>query len=225
MVTASTPTAAAAARTSPTSSAVSPRPTMRPVLTSGRAGAAVAAAAGEDRVGPARALRLRRLARPRGGARQQRQRALVARLRPHVRVQARDGLEVVVEHVRAGGEDGAQRRFVAAQVRDEHLHGRVRRGGAHGGDGRREVRRPAVRQVVAGDAGDHDVAQAEATRRFGDAPRLVRVEGTDGGGRSRRRPSAVTGSRPPCPRPPRRRTGRPACRRRRGSGRSPCPDA
>ena len=62
---------------------------------------------------------------PSGRPREQLERALVARLRPHPRVQARDRLEVVVQHVGAGGEHGAQRRVVAAQVRDEHLDGRV----------------------------------------------------------------------------------------------------
>ena len=169
------------------------------------AGAAAPRGACSPAIGPRRA-------RPRGGAREQLERALVARLRPHLRVQARDGLEVVVQHVGAGGEDGAQRRFVAAQVRDEHLDGRRRRRGADGGDGRRELRRAAVRQVVARDAGDDDVPQAEAPGGLGDPARLVLVERAD----------ARVHARRPCPRPPPRRSGTPACTRRRGSGTSPC---
>ena len=195
MVTASTPAAAASASTSPTSAAVSPRPTMRPVLTSGRA--------------PSGSRR----ARPRGRAREQLERALVARLRPHLRVQARDGLEVVVEHVGAGGEHGAQRRFVAAQVGDEHLDGRVRHRGANGGDGRRELRRAAVRQVVARDAGDRRRAAGP-----GAAPPRRRGAARPRPGRGRRTPPRVPTV---ALRAPPRRSGTPACTRRRGSGTSP----
>ena len=48
--------------------------------------------------------------------------------------------------------------------------------------GRRELRRAAVRQVVPRHAGDDDVPQAQAPRRFADPARLVRVQGAHAGG-------------------------------------------
>ena len=87
-----------------------------------------------------------------------------------------DGLEVVVEDVGPGVHHGAQRGVGAVEVGDEDLDAHPGRGLAHPADRLGEDARAAVGQVVAGDAGDHHVLQAEPADRLGDASRLVVVE-------------------------------------------------
>ncbi len=135
-----------------------------------------------------------RVARPGRRPPQELQRAFVVGLWPHLGVEARHRLEVVIEHVRTGGENDRERRLVAAQVGDQHLDGGRRQLRAHGFDGGGEMAGPAVGEVVAGDARDDDVAQAQAPGRLRDAARLVGVDGARAG-RARRSAPHRSGSR------------------------------
>ena len=85
-------------------------------------------------------------------------------------------LQVVVEDVRARLHHGAERLLLAVEVRDQDLHAHERAAGADLADRRREGAGAAVGQVVAGDAGHHDVVEAHGGDRLGDAARLVVVE-------------------------------------------------
>src|SRR6185369_7705297 len=55
------------------------------------------------------------------GALQKSQRLLVIRVRPDASIQSRDGLSVVIEHVRLSVENGVERGFVAVEVWNQHL--------------------------------------------------------------------------------------------------------
>ena len=103
------------------------------------------------------------------------ERARIASARTRGAIQARHRLDVVVEHVGPRVEDDAQRRLVPLEIRDQHLE-------AAGGDPRPrlgdrpgEVRRAEVRQVVAIDGGDDDVAELEGVDGAGDLDRLLLV--------------------------------------------------
>ncbi len=158
--------------TSRTSASVSPRPSMRPdfVGSSGRRSSTRAST---------------------------REAAAVVRAGTHLGVQARDGLDVVVEDVGARVRDGVHRRrgsppksLVSTSTR---ASGTASRSAAID---RHEVRRAAVGQVVAGHRGDDDVLEPIRAAASARRARLVRVERL-----------AARGSRP-------RRSGSRACRRR-----------
>ena len=86
------------------------------------------------------------------------------------------GLEVVVEDVRPGLHHGPERLLLAVEVRDQDLDAHERAAGPDLADGRGEGAGAAVGQVVAGDAGHHDVVEAHRADRLGDAAGLVVVE-------------------------------------------------
>ena len=106
---------------------------------------------------------------------QDRVRTGVARLHAHLARQPRHRLEVVREHVGAGGQHDVDRAGVALEVAGQHLQHHVGADPLHGADRRRPVRGAAVGQVVPIDAGDHGVAQPELAQHGGDVFRLVRV--------------------------------------------------
>ena len=104
------------------------------------------------------------------------ERAVVAERRPDPLEDARHGLDVVGQHLRPGLEHLAEQLGLAVEVRDEVLHPGV---------GVELVDRPhrlgvqpgaAVREVVAGDAGDGGVAEPHLLHRLRDPPRLVPVQ-------------------------------------------------
>ena len=88
------------------------------------------------------------------------QRALVAAARARRAVQPRHGFDVVVQDVRPRVEHRAQRRFVSLEIGNQHFDAAAGIARARLRDRSREVRRAAVRQVVAIDRGDDDVARA-----------------------------------------------------------------
>ena len=110
-------------------------------------------------------------------ASEQPERLVVARLgAAHAPVQAADGLDVVVEDLGAGGEDGVERFLLdAEEVGCQHLDARLRQLHLDRADRRREVARTAVGNVVAVDRGDDDVLQLHLGRRLADPQRLERV--------------------------------------------------
>ena len=117
------------------------------------------------------------------GVGQDLQRAVVAGPLADGLLEPLDGLDVVVEDVRRGLHDRAQRRVEV--VGDEDLDTGVRAQAAQLADGRREGAGAAVGQVVAADAGDDDVLEAHDGDGLGDAARLVgvvpvRAAGLDG---------------------------------------------
>ena len=76
------------------------------------------------------------------------------------RGEALDGLEVVVEDVRAGVHDASDGAVVVVEIGDEDFDDDLRVRIADGFDGLGEMLGSAVAQVVAGDGGDDDVARA-----------------------------------------------------------------
>ncbi len=114
--------------------------------------------------------------RLRFGERQHVERLPVIRLRPHPPVQPRHGLHVVVEDVRPGLQHARHGIQVAAKIRRQHFHPRLRQRPPHLAHGFGEMARPAVFQIVAVHAGDHHVAQIHVRRHARHVGRLVRVE-------------------------------------------------
>ncbi len=98
-------------------------------------------------------------------ARQHCERAEVVRGRPCGALEARHGLEVVVQHVGARREDHVERVGVALAVGDQHLDRGRGHARPHRRDRRREPRRAAVGNVVARDARDHRVLEPEGGDR------------------------------------------------------------
>ena len=107
---------------------------------------------------------------------QQPQRMEIARTGTDAEVEPRHRLQIVVEHIRTGGDDDLERAVLAQEIRRQHLDGGRRRTGADGGDDGGEMRRPAVGEIVAIDGGDDDVVQPEAGDRLGHAFRFGRIE-------------------------------------------------
>src|SRR5207248_9116866 len=107
---------------------------------------------------------------------EQRQAVRVHRFGTNARVEAGHGLGVVVEDVRARLDHGADRLAVALEVGRQHLDGGTGAAPADGANGAREYPGAAVAQVVAVDAGDDRMAQAELRHRLGHAQRLTEVE-------------------------------------------------
>ena len=96
-------------------------------------------------------------------------------LRANPPVKARHRLQVVIEHVRLFRQYRLQRRPLTGEVRYQQLD---RDSGIAGTDlvqAADEVAGTAVGQVVAGDRGDHHVADTQLADRFGHPPGFVGV--------------------------------------------------
>src|SRR4029079_2419550 len=98
-------------------------------------------------------------------------------LHAHLARQPRHRLEVVREHVGRGVHHDVDRAGVALEVAGQHLQHHVGRRSRDGADGRRPVRGAAVGEVVAVDAGDHGVPEAQLGQHRRDVLGLVRVGG------------------------------------------------
>ena len=91
-------------------------------------------------------------------------------------VQASHRLDVVVEHLRPLGEHDPERLLLdAEEVRRQHLDRGVRQLRLQRADGRREVTRALVGQVVAVDRRDDDVPELHLRGRVREAERLERI--------------------------------------------------
>src|SRR5215203_5921612 len=101
------------------------------------------------------------------------ERAVVLRLWSHRRVQARHGLDVVVEGVRPRADERLYRVAVALEVRGEDLDGAAGDLIPYLPDGLREDGGPAVLKLVAVDAGNNGVLETHLLRGLGDAVGLV----------------------------------------------------
>src|SRR5207253_11328115 len=110
------------------------------------------------------------------GALQQFQRARVAALRPYLWVQAGNGLDVVVEDVRARPHHGRQRRLVTHEIRDQNLDAALRNPLANLPDGAGEDGGAPILELVAVDRGDDGVLEAHPLDRFRHPNRLAQVE-------------------------------------------------
>src|SRR5918998_895106 len=104
------------------------------------------------------------------------QRPLVLGLRPYRRVQARHGLDVVVERVGPGVYERPYRVPVSLEVGGKHLDGAAGDLLPYLPDGLREDGRPAVLELVAVHAGDNGVLEAHLSGGVGHAIGLVEVE-------------------------------------------------
>src|SRR5215217_381721 len=102
--------------------------------------------------------------------------APVLGLRPDRRVEARHGLDVVVEGVGPGVDDGPYGVPIALEVRGEDLDGAPRHVGPDLAYGRGEDRGAPVGQLVAVDAGYDGVIEAHLSGCVGDTPGFVEVE-------------------------------------------------
>ena len=111
------------------------------------------------------------------GVAQQLEGALVARAGADDAIEARDRFGVVVEHLGAGLDDDADGFAVALEVGDEDFDAAAGGLAANLFDDQGEGARAAEEVVVAIDAGDHCVLQAERGHCLGDPARLVEVDG------------------------------------------------
>ena len=91
-------------------------------------------------------------------------------------IEPRHRLEIVVEDVGPGFDDGLDRARLAHEVGGQDLDGGRRGGVADRPDDGREMAGAAIVEVVAVDRGDHDMVQAELAHRLGDMRRLVRID-------------------------------------------------
>jgi hypothetical protein len=78
--------------------------------------------------------------------------------------------------MRIGGEDGLDGRIAVVEIRHEHLDDDARIQFAHLLNGLREMFRPAVLQIVAGNSGDNNVLQIHPPRCFGNSRRFIRFK-------------------------------------------------
>ena len=99
--------------------------------------------------------------------------AFVLRLRPNGGVHPAHRLEVVRQDLRPGVDDPPQRVGVAAEVAHQRFDRRIGAGLVHPLDGLGPDGGSAVGQIVAIDAGDHDVLEPHERHRLGDPARLV----------------------------------------------------
>ncbi len=108
---------------------------------------------------------------------QQLERARIPSARPCHAVQARDGFGVVIQHVGTRIEHGSERRLVPPEIGNQHLEPALGQPRARFADRVGEDRGASVRQIVAVDRRDDDVAQAERVDGVGDADRFVGIGG------------------------------------------------
>ena len=111
------------------------------------------------------------------GVFEQAQSALVARSRAHHAIEARDGFGVVVEHFGAGIDDNPNCFGLSLEVWDQDFDLAAWSLAANLVDDHGEGSCAADQIVVAVNAGDDGVLQAENRDGFGDAARLVEVDG------------------------------------------------
>ena len=111
------------------------------------------------------------------GVAQQLKRPLVARAGADDAIEARDGLGVVVQDFGRGFDDDADGFAVALEVGDENFDAAAGGLAANFVDDHGEGARAADQIVVAIDAGDHCVLQAERGYGLRHAARLVEVDG------------------------------------------------
>ena len=97
-------------------------------------------------------------------------------------VQPADGLEVVGEHVGCGVEHGRDVGLATFEIARQDLDAAAGDLAPDRADARCPDPRPAVREVVTSDAGQHDVAQAHGADRVGDALGLAFVDRVGLGG-------------------------------------------
>src|SRR6201994_315088 len=102
-------------------------------------------------------------------------RALELRAAARDRVQPRDDLDVVVEHVWALGDDLRERHLLALEVGREHLDLALGRLAPYLTDHADERGGALVGEIVAVDGGDHGVAQSHSRDRARDARGLERI--------------------------------------------------
>ncbi len=88
----------------------------------------------------------------------------------------RHGFQIVVEHIRLGGDNALQGARLAQEVRRQDFDRCCRRGGADRPDHLLEMLSTAVFQIVAVDRGDDDVGKAHLLHGLGDVLRLCHVE-------------------------------------------------
>src|SRR6516162_10909981 len=96
--------------------------------------------------------------------------------RPNLGIEARNGLQIVVEDVWPRCDDGFERVRLVEKVGGQDLDCRARRGGADRTDRPSEMPRPAVVEIIPIHRGDDYVRQPECSDRLADALRLARVE-------------------------------------------------
>ena len=96
--------------------------------------------------------------------------------RPNLGIEARNGLQIVVEDVWPGGDNRFDCSRLVQKIGGQDLDRRAGRGGADRADRTREMLGAAIIQIVPIDRSHNNVRQPERRNRLGDALRLVRVE-------------------------------------------------
>ena len=101
----------------------------------------------------------------------------IPRARPHLRIEPRHSLEIVVEHVRPRLDHRFERRGRAFQeIRRQHFDRRLRRLAPHRPDRLGDMLGPAILKVIAVDRGDHHMVQPQLLDRHRDPARLEHVQ-------------------------------------------------
>ncbi len=111
------------------------------------------------------------------GVAQQLEGSLVARAGSHHAIEARHGLGVVVQHFGFGFDDDSNRFTVALKIGDQHFDAAAGSQPADLFDDHGECARASDEIIIAIDAGDDGVLQAEGGDGFGDAAGLVEIDG------------------------------------------------
>ena len=94
----------------------------------------------------------------------------------NARRQAADGFQIVREDFRPGIHHDVERAQVATEIAAEDLDPRAGDAFVNRAHGIGEDQRAAVREIVAVDRGQHEIAPAQLTHRLGDAHRLEPID-------------------------------------------------
>ena len=101
--------------------------------------------------------------------------ASISRLGADNRIEPFHGFEVMVQHLRFGGQDGTQGRGIALEIGDEHFDERLRILIADSPNGCGKMPGAAIGKIVTGDRGDDAVAEPQGMDCFGNARGLLRI--------------------------------------------------
>lgn len=104
------------------------------------------------------------------------QRIEITRAGANALIERGHGFDVMIEHIWPRTCNNRNGVFFAQEIGRQNLNGRIGRGGANEGDTLRKMRGSAILEVIAVNAGDDHMLEAELAHRFGKVLRLMWVE-------------------------------------------------
>jgi len=116
--------------------------------------------------------------------RQDAQRSIVSSAGTNLGRQSPNGLEVMIENLRLGSEDGIERSIAVEKIRNKHFDNNAGIRNSNGVYSAAEVCGATILQVVPSDSGNDHVRQGHAPSGFRDALRFVRFQSVRFGGRN-----------------------------------------